>query len=320
VSDDPSAFATRGSTLDFDALRIRVDGADAIFGLSVTSSAQKLGLVGDWGPLYRALAGEAEVSGGRAELAGVALERAVRQGTVGLSLCDRPLPDAFTVGEYLEHAARLNGDTRKAARSEALRVLDALELMTLTKRKLGALSLHEQRALGLALSAIGKPALVCLETPLARLDALGQDYLAAPLARLAEQHALVVSVLSADASCGECSLLDDLDEVLWLERGLLVAQGPPAELLLGRDQYLVAIVGSPRMLIGALEQRGCHVTAAGQVDAIAALLGDAKATVERLRVKLPGAASADLILDLALATGTRVIEFVPVPERSAELS
>src|SRR4051812_47710232 len=115
--------------------------------LSLRSSARRIGLIGDWEPLFQLLTGLAQASRGSAQVLGCELESATSRGILGFSACDAPLPRSFTVSEYLRHAARLSHGSTSRAVHDATRALDRYGLSELGRRKLGELALYQQRAL-----------------------------------------------------------------------------------------------------------------------------------------------------------------------------
>src|SRR6187402_2150410 len=92
--------------------------------LSLSSSGRRLGLVGDWEPLFRAFLEPRAITQGKARVIGLEPSAALGSGRVGLALCDPALPVEFSVREYLEQAARLAHGSASKGSSEAQRSLD----------------------------------------------------------------------------------------------------------------------------------------------------------------------------------------------------
>src|SRR6188474_1711496 len=111
-------------TLELRQFAVRAQGAAWAAPLSVRSDARRIGLVGDWEPLFQLLAGRAEVASGRAQVLGCGLESAISRGILGFAACDALLPNSFTVLEYLRHAARLSHGSTSRALNDATRALD----------------------------------------------------------------------------------------------------------------------------------------------------------------------------------------------------
>src|SRR5689334_19270761 len=105
-------------TLDLRQFMPRAPGASWSSPISLRADAPRVGLVGDWQPLFELLVGRAETFGGTATVLGCALESAVSRGVLGYAACDPPLPGSFSVTEYLQHAARLSHGSASRAVGE----------------------------------------------------------------------------------------------------------------------------------------------------------------------------------------------------------
>jgi len=268
--------------------------------LSVRSSAHRLGLVGDWEPLFQLLSGRTEAASGSAKILGCELEAALSSGVLGFSACDVPLPSSFTVTEYLRHAARLSHGSASRAVHDAQRALDRYGLAELAKRKLGDLMLYQQRALGIALSTLTAPAVVCLEAPLRKLDAPSADYIARLCGEAAAHSRVLLSAAMPSSPSPERSLLDACDELLVQKQGALLAQGAPSSVFAPGTRYFLSVKGPTIVAFsGALRAAGVRL--------------DARAPSGSFSVELPaGGASSDLLLDTALEHGLTVLELEPL--------
>lgn len=304
----------RSALLSCESVRIDFDGAALLDGLSCSSSADRLGLVGDWSPLFRVLGSQAVVSAGRLFVHGAAAGEAVQQGSVGLAVCDPPLPPDLRAAEYLAASASLLGLGRADARRAASGVLERLGLTSLAPRKLAQLGVPERRALLLLHAMLGEPPVLALETPLAGLDDAAGAWLLELVFRAAFEKRLIVSVANAAPSGPERALLDRAAELMVLGAGSLLRQGPPAEALAPARRVLVTVLRRAPALAQRLSEDGAvvHVTQASGVLARfpregLADLGEAA----RLLVELPEGGAADLVLAAALATEAPIVELVP---------
>jgi ABC-type multidrug transport system ATPase subunit len=270
--------------------------------LNVRSQAQRIGLVGDWEPLFELLRGRAEVSSGRARVLGCELELALSRGVLGFAACDTLLPGSFTVSEYLQHAARLSHGSKSRAVHDARRALDRYGLAELAKRKLGELPHYQQRALGIALATLTAPAVVCLEAPLRGLDAASADYVARLCGEAAAHSRVVLSAaLLPGSPSAERSLLLTCDELFVHKQGALVAAGAPSSIFAEGARYSLSVTG-PRIadFSQVLRDAGVRLEPRSQGGSFS--------------VQLPeqGNAGTDLLLDTALDHGLIVLELEPI--------
>ena len=286
-------------TIELRGAIVRSAGAALTDALSCSSSAARVGLVGDWSALLKALTGRAQLTGGSAHVLGHELGSALRDGVVGLALCDPPLPEAFTVSEYLEHAARLSHGSLVRAQRETKQTLERFGLNEIAPRKLAQTTLFQRRALGVALANLSSPPVVWLESPLRGLDDAAADYVARLCAEAGTHSHLILSAPLPHAPSAERSLLETCDELLRLERGLLIAQGSPAHVLAASGRYLLSVSGeNTAAYSNALRTAGCVVTSRDRA-------GD-------YVVELPQSGNTDVLLDTALEQHVIVVELEPV--------
>jgi len=269
--------------------------------LSLRSDAWRIGLVGDWSALFQLLSGNREACSGSARVLGCELERAIAQGVLGFAACNAPLPGSFTVSEYLRHAARLSHGSPSRAVHDAQRALDRYGLAELAKRKLSDLVLYQRRALGIALSTLTAPAVVCLEAPLHDLDAPSADYVARLCAEAAVHGRVLLSTPVPRSPSAERSLLDGCDEVIVHRRGELVAKGAPSSVFAPGTRYLLAV-------------KGPGIESFSRVLREAFVRLEPREQAGSFRVELPEASGAntDLLLDTALDHGLIVLELEPL--------
>jgi ABC-type multidrug transport system ATPase subunit len=295
-TDDPAP------TLELEQFAVR--SAGAVWGppLSVRSHAERIGLVGDWEPLFQLFRGSAEVASGSARVLGYELETAISRGVLGFAACDAVLPGSFTVSEYLRHAARLSHGSKSRAVHDAERALDRYGLAELAKRRLAELASYQQRALGIALSTLTAPAVVCLEAPLRGLDAASADYIARLCGEAALHSRVILSAaLLPSSASAERSLLLTCDELFVHKQGALVAEGAPSSVFSEGARYSLSVTG-PRIADFSRVLRDAGVRL------------EPRSQVGRFSVQLPegGNSGTDLLLDAALDHGLIVLELEPI--------
>ncbi|MEI9937220.1 MAG: hypothetical protein WDO69_08330 [Pseudomonadota bacterium] len=296
----PSARADGAApTLELRQFAVRSAGAAWATPLSLRSDARRIGLVGDWEPLFQLLIGRAEAESGSARVLGCELESAISRGVLGFAACDARLPGSFTVGEYLRHAARLSHGSASRAVHDAQRALDRYGLAELAKRKLAELALYQQRALGVALSTLTAPAVVCLEAPLRGLDAPSADYIARLCGEANAHGRVLLSAALPSSPSAERSLLDGCDELFVHQRGALVAEGAPSSVFALGTRYLLSV-------------KGQRVAAFSQALRDAGVRLEPRTQAGSFSVELAEKGSTDLLLDSALDHGLTVLELEPL--------
>ncbi len=286
-------------TLELRGAFVRRAGAALTAGLSFSTDAPRVGLIGDWSALLHALTGQAQVESGSARVFGCELDAALRHGIVGLALCDPPLPGAFTVSEYLQHAARLSHGSLTRAVSDARQALDRFGLNDLAQRKLSETALFQRRAVAIALAGVTSPPVVWLDAPLRGLDAAAGDYIARLCVEAGRHGRVILSTPAPNSPSPERSVLETCTELFLLERGVLVAQGTPAQVFAPSGRYLLSVSGENLSdYASALQAAGCVVSARDQA-------GD-------YVVQLPASGNTDILLDTALEQRVIVLELEPL--------
>ena len=78
--------------------------------------------------------------------------------------------DSLTVSEHFEFFARLKGLSKADARTEVPKVIESLDLVAETKKRVGDLSGGQRRRILIGLALLGKPPLLVLDEPTTGLD------------------------------------------------------------------------------------------------------------------------------------------------------
>lgn len=265
---------------------IRVSGlhktygkTEALRGLEFEISAGKVtGFLGPNGAgkttTFRALLGLTRPDAGNIEVFGLSVPGELRRITkkVGV-IVEEP-------GMIKAHSGRVNlliaADTLGFGRDRVDPLLEFVGLTQDAKRKAAEYSKGMRQRLALAAALLGEPELLLLDEPLDGLDPAGQHVFKARLRALADQGRTVV-VSSHDLSDIE-ALADD---VVVIDRGRLVSQGPLEDLLDGGViRVVVADVerAMSALMAGGLEcrsdERGLLVDAEDGAD-VARILADA---------------------------------------------
>ncbi len=299
---DPGAAAR--PTIALRNLTARRAGAVLVEGLSFTSSAQQVAVVGDHGFLPRLVLGEAELSSGELELAGVPARLALVSGV-------RLVPAAgwLVDSEPLLVSAQLTLELLGVRHSAQLAKASLAELGLLHMRRVkpAALEPAERRALSLHLALATQPLLVILEQPLDGLDDLRAAWLlehvrraiarpstpARPVPRLVWTSERLITRAQFDLAAE--------GDIAWLRYGRLLACGPASQVLAAEALCVVRVRGDGAAFHAAL-------TAAGvQVEALSRALEPADSTAWRAR-----ASDRPALVQAAVSSGTPVIELAVV--------
>jgi branched-chain amino acid transport system ATP-binding protein len=223
--DDRSAMSE--ATLEVRGLTVRFGPVEAVTDVDLDLRAGTVtGLIGPNGAgkttVIDALTGLVPASSGDISLAGRPIERLSvhRRARLGVARTFQSLElfEDLTVGENLLVAAEAAGGG--AAWADDLAGLGAtVDLLP------SQLSNAQRRLVALTRAVAGRPTVLLLDEPAAGLDPVGRQALGRRLRALAGDGAAVLLV-DHDLSL----VLDVCDEVTVLDRGRVIATGPPAEL------------------------------------------------------------------------------------------
>ncbi len=294
-------------TLRASAARIDVAGRPLVTQLEARSNAARLGLVGDWSPLFRLLAGEAALVAGSLDIGGAPVPLGVRRGQVGVAMLVPPLPPAWSCEQLLRSSLELCGATRRDAERRAFQTLDALGLMGLAGRRLGHLALSERRTLLLAHAASSDPQVLCAEMPLAGLDTAGQELVLAVLERACSGRRSIVA-LGDTASCSAGrALAASSDEVLRASAGVVVVESGETAT---SGRVTVTVCRNHHAFAAALAERGLAAHATHEAGILTSLTSVHAGPAWRYLVVLSDGSTAS-VLDAALDTDAGLLELTP---------
>lgn len=167
---------------------------------------------------------------------------------IGALLDARATYDALTGRENLDVTRRLLG--LRASAVDA--VLELVGLQQAGGRRVGQYSLGMRQRLGLARALLGEPRLIILDEPMNGLDPEGMADMRATIRRLPDATGATILLSS--------HLLDEVEQVAThiglMRGGALVAQGPLADLLAGRQAELIVRTDADARAYDVLQSAG----------------------------------------------------------------
>jgi ABC-2 type transport system ATP-binding protein len=274
-----------GDVVALDGIHLQVKRGEWV-GLLGPNGAGKTTLV-------RAIAGRVRLDAGQITLAGAPSHRPHTRRQFGLVPQETALYPFLTARENLEVFGRLHGLRGSTLRERVDWALDWTGLAERADERTAGFSGGMKRRLNLACAVLHRPELVLLDEPTTGVDPQSRERIFAMLAELQRSG---TSLLHTTHQLGEAE--DVCERVVIIDRGRIVAEGTPGELVertLGRGQEVVVTLDRPL----AAEARPAGVDAHGRtlragIDDLAvglpALLGrlhDAGYGVDDVRVVRP---------------------------------
>ena len=169
-------------------------------------------------------------------------------------------PPAQTAEEWLTYHAQLFGAGRRAARSEARRLLVDVGLGERAGSRIAGLSRGLRQRLGIARALVNEPEVAFLDEPTLGLDPRGQRQVLELVARIAREHG--VTVVLSTHTLAEVEQV--CDRVVILNQGRIVADGTVQEIMRSAAAPRRGIVQVPAELRAraaeALAARGIYAT------------------------------------------------------------
>lgn len=212
-----------------DGLDYAINGQPVLSGVTLSSEARRIGVIGRNGSgkstLARLVAGLLEPSAGRIRVRGVDVfrDRAAALRTVGILFQNPEHQILFPyVGEEIAFGLRQLGAGKAEAEAEVARILGAYDKAHWRDAPVSSLSQGQKHLLCVMSVQAMRPALLILDEPFAGLDIPTRRQLARHLDR-GEAALLHISHDPAD--------LGGYDRIYWLDRGRIVAEGRPDEVL-----------------------------------------------------------------------------------------
>ena len=254
-------------------------------------------------------------TGGRALVAGydVARQPGEVRLRIGVALQDAALDPKQTGYELLRLQGRLYGLSGKSLNRRLTELGELIDLGDALDRQIGTYSGGMQRRLDLAAALVHNPEVLFLDEPTTGLDPASRARAWAEIRRLNEQLGTTIFLTT--------QYLEEADELAdrvgIIDRGRIVAEGPPAELKrsVGTDVIVARVAGDAEAacaLIGALpgvlsaEAHGDELIiatadGASAISPIAVALASSAVTVRNLTLRTP--TLDDVFLEL---TGTHI--------------
>lgn len=250
-------IAPVASLLSASSVRVDVDGAPALDGLSLATSGERVLVLGAARALFQACAGLRSVRRGELQVDGLPPGAAVHEGRVACAPLDPPVPPRWTVLQYVTWSARLAGHSKAEGLRQAEGALELMQLGSSARSRLGAASLSLRRATVVAAAlATGAPSLL-LDDPLLALPDDSARAMARVVARALTGRR---SVIFAGRIALESPLALAADEALVVDRSEVVAQGDPAQLAASERTLALRVDGDAAAFASAVEALGGRAT------------------------------------------------------------
>ena len=241
--------------LELDDVRIDFEGRCVLESVSLATSGDRIGLLGEGGYLLEALSGAADVASGAFRVLGLDIEEARKSSAFAVA---RPWQPRANVSVYdgLVLSALLAGCTHAAAKHRAARAIDCVGLGQLSRQKLTRRPRIDHYLAGLAEAALFEPEVVVIDWPIGLLEQDAWARYGTALSKLIQRRRWAAWVPAPARHAVEQSWIGALDQLLWVESGLCVEMsGKDSE----RVRALVVIDAVLDALPEGLEQVGLQL-------------------------------------------------------------
>jgi ABC-type multidrug transport system ATPase subunit len=165
--------------------------------------------------LFSMLCGYIKPSSGSIQIFDLPIDSKELQGKLSALPQDAQLDPDCTIISQLILFAQLQGIKGKAAKAEALRVLELVDLVSVAKSKPKSLSHGMGKRVAIAQALIGSPQLVLLDEPTAGLDPANAKKIRQIVKQQSDKTTFIISSHNLDELEKLC------DQVLYLENGEL---------------------------------------------------------------------------------------------------
>ena len=237
--------------LDVSDISLAENGLTVLQPISFTQQqGQKLALAGESGAgkstLLQIIAGLIQPSTGEVHANGSRVrgpQETLVPGHPGVAYLSQKsdLPHSLRVEQVLRYA-------NKRPPAEAQALYELCHISHLAQRRTDQLSGGEQQRVALARLLLGAPRLLLLDEPFSNLDRMHKRVLQGIIEEVSGRLGITCLLVSHDAT----DTLPWADEILVLQRGQLVQQGPPQHIYQQpANEYTAALFGDYHLVQGA---------------------------------------------------------------------
>jgi ABC-2 type transport system ATP-binding protein len=239
--------------LAVSGLRVDVGGSPAIDGLTLSTTGDRVLVLGAARALFEAAAGLRAPSRGEIRVEGVSPRAAVSGGVAAGAPLDPPMPPAWTVLQYVTWSARLAGHPKATARGMAAEALERMHLGRVAGTRLGGVAPATRRGTVLAAAIATGARTLLVEDPLPGLPSEAERPFARVIARALSEHRVA---LFAGRVPLESPLALASDEALVIDGAVVSAQGAPGELAASERTVALRVHGDVAAFARAVEAGG----------------------------------------------------------------
>ena len=170
------------------------------------------------------------------------------------------LPGDVSATEFVAHMARISGLPGDAARERTAETLRHVGLFEERYREIRGYSTGMKQRVKLAQALVHDPRLLFLDEPTNGLDPAGRDDMLDLVRRTGREFG--ISIVMATHLLGEIERV--CDQVVVIDGGRLLRQGPLADFTAATGTLLVEVEGDDDALVAALRGRGLRVERDGR--------------------------------------------------------
>jgi ABC-type multidrug transport system ATPase subunit len=240
------------------SLRVDVGRIPAVDGLSLTSTGEKVLVLGAARALFESAAGLRALTRGELRVSGELPVDALRAGAAAGAPLDPPLPPDWTVRQYVAWSALLAGHPHGTSSALADEAIERMKLAPHSKAKLGTVTTPARRAAVIAAAIATGAATLLVEDP---LDGLAGE-IARSFARIIVQALSDRrSALFAARVALESPIALAADEAIVIDGAHVAAQGAPAEIAAGESAFVLRVGGDSQAFVDAVTAEGGRLIA-----------------------------------------------------------
>lgn len=254
-------------------LRVAIDDVIATERFDLSTTGDRLLLVGDVSPLMALLLGMptkqledeerppvgwARIASGSLAVLGLDVTNGAYAAETGMAPLDPPLPPDWSAADYVTWSARLS-TLGKTSASRAVEALERVGLAKAGKRSTASLAIPERRALVLAAAYVSSPKVLIAEAPLRGLDANGSAFVLAALGSVTDGRSAIVSSDRLVAGSPEMFIAKQASDVAYFARGELLTKGTPPIVFGAGRLYGLTVRHNADALRDELSRRGIEM-------------------------------------------------------------